>query len=79
MSNSTAAADHPSGPRPLRFLRIREVLARTGLSKSTLYARVRVGEFPKPVPLGTLSAWVESEVEAWMEARVDERDRSSDR
>lgn len=78
MSNSPSAADHNSGQHPLRFLRIREVLARTGLSKSTLYDRIRAGTFPKPVRLGgTLSAWVESEVEAWMATRIAERDSSS--
>ncbi|WP_295925372.1 AlpA family transcriptional regulator [uncultured Xanthomonas sp.] len=77
--NSEPSSGHASDQPPLRFLRLPDVLERVGLSKSTLYARVRSGQFPKPVPLGSLSAWVESEVEAWMAARVDERDRSSDR
>ncbi|WP_369942752.1 helix-turn-helix transcriptional regulator [Xanthomonas medicagonis] len=75
--NSEPNSGLASGRHPLRFLRIREVLARTGLPKSTLYDRIRVGSFPKPVPLGgTLSAWVESEVEDWMAARIAERESS---
>jgi len=71
-------AEHDQTPQaPLRFLRRPEVLARVGLSKSTLYARIRAGTFPKPVPLGTLSAWVESEVEAWMAAQIEQRDKAA--
>lgn len=60
-----------SPPTPIRhgeprLLRLPEVLERVALSKSTLYARVRDGTFPKPRRLGTLSAWLESEVEAWI-------------
>lgn len=64
-------------PEPLRFLRIREVLARVGLSKSALYARIRAGAFPRPVQLGTMSLWVESEIDECMAARIAERDASS--
>lgn len=57
-----------------RLIRLPAVIERTGLSKSTIYARGTVGEFPKPVPLGnSLSAWVEDEVDAWIEARISER------
>lgn len=56
-----------------RLLRLPEVLARVALSKSTLYARVREGAFPKPVHLGTLSAWVESEVDEWIATQIAAR------
>lgn len=58
---------------PQRLLRLPEVLDRVALSKSTLYARVRDGSFPKPVHLGTLSAWVESEIEGWINAQIATR------
>lgn len=65
-------------PEPRRFLRLPDVKRRTGLSKSTLYDRIRAGTFPKPVPLGgSLSAWVESEVEEWMAARIEQRDKAA--
>lgn len=38
---------------PRRLLRRSEVQDRGGLSKSTLYSRISVGSFPKPVTLGT--------------------------
>ena len=37
---------------PVRFLRLPEVLARTGLSRSTIYVRLDQGRFPRPVSLG---------------------------
>ncbi|MBI5137152.1 MAG: AlpA family phage regulatory protein [Nitrospirae bacterium] len=38
--------------QPARLLRIREVAARTGLSRSTVYVRVAAGDFPAPVAIG---------------------------
>lgn len=58
-----------------RLIRLPVVIERTGLSKSTIYARAAVDEFPKPVDLGnSLSAWVEDEVDAWIDARISARD-----
>jgi prophage regulatory protein len=58
-----------------RLIRMPLVIERTGLSRSTIYARAKAGTFPKPVNLGnSLSAWVEDEVAAWVEARIAERD-----
>lgn len=54
-----------------RFVRLPEVKALTGLSRSTVYERIRDGQFPKPVGLGGRNVgWVESEVSAWIEARI---------
>jgi prophage regulatory protein len=50
-----------------RILRIRTVLDRTGLSRSTLYRKVQNGTFPKQVQISTRCAgWRESSVNAWM-------------
>lgn len=38
---------------PNRNLRIRAVLDRTGLSRSTLYSKVKKGSFPKQVQIAT--------------------------
>jgi prophage regulatory protein len=55
---------------PERILRRPEVEARTGLSRSTIYAWMEVGTFPKPVALGArLVGWKESEITAWLESR----------
>jgi prophage regulatory protein len=50
-----------------RILRIKAVLARTGLSRSTLYRKIQNGTFPKQVQISTRCAgWRESAVNAWM-------------
>lgn len=53
--------------QPPRVLRVSEVVKRTGLCKSTVYARIRAGDFPKPVPLGKGRAvgFLEHEVDQW--------------
>ena len=52
---------------PVRFLRLPEVLARTGLSRSTIYMRLDQGRFPRPVSLGTRAVgWIEAEVDEWI-------------
>lgn len=52
---------------PDRMLRIKAVLERTGLSRSTLYRKVEEGRFPRQVALSTRCvAWRESAVNAWM-------------
>ncbi len=54
-------------PEPDRILRIRTVLGRTGLSRSTLYRKMKEGSFPKQVKLGEHSSgWRESAISAWV-------------
>lgn len=58
-----------------QILRRKEVEARTGLSRSTIYARVRAGTFPAPVPLGEKAVgWVESEISAYLANCISARD-----
>ena len=64
--------------REVRFLRLPEVLARTGLSRSTIYVRLEQGRFPRPVSLGSRAVgWIEAEVDDWMRERI-ERSRGGD-
>jgi prophage regulatory protein len=53
------------------FLRLPEVKAVTGLSKTSLYALIREKSFPAPVRLGPRAvAWVRSEIKEWAVERV---------
>ncbi len=55
--------------------RRKKVLARTGLSNSTLYYFIDEDNFPKPVKLGKRTvAWKKSEIDEW----IDSRERSMD-
>jgi prophage regulatory protein len=57
------------------MLKIKKVLKMTGLSRSSIYAYIEKGKFPKQVRLGVRSvAWIEEEVVAWLDARIAERD-----
>ena len=58
-----------------KVLRRAEVQQRVGMGRSTLYAAIAEGRFPRPVKLGVRAVgWVSSEVDEWIEARVAERD-----
>ena len=46
-----------------------------GLKTAALYRLVQKGQFPKPIKISTkLVGWVESEVIAWLESRIAQRD-----
>jgi len=54
-----------------KLLRLPQVKTITGLSKSTIYARISEGTFPKQVPLGPrLVVWVESDIQKWIAEQV---------
>ncbi|RUR31168.1 helix-turn-helix transcriptional regulator [Vreelandella nanhaiensis] len=58
-----------------RLIRIKEVMDRTGLARSTVYKYISLGQFPHPIKLGTRAvAWVEREVEAWICESIERRD-----
>jgi prophage regulatory protein len=62
----------------LRFLSVKEVVRRTSLSRATVYRLVQAGTFPHPVTLtGARSAWVETEITAWMQSRLARRDQGA--
>jgi prophage regulatory protein len=55
----------------LRFLRLPEVLQRTGLSRDSVYRMARRGEFPKPHKISArASGWLDAEIAAWIESRT---------
>ena len=54
------------------ILRLPNVKARTGLSRSTIYLRMSEGRFPKPVSLGGRAVgWIEEEVNDWLNGRIE--------
>ena len=54
-----------------KLLRLPQVKATTGLSKSTIYARIAEGTFPKQIPIGPrLVVWVESDIQNWIAKQV---------
>ena len=73
-----------------RFIRLNEVLSRTGYGRTSIYRKIEDGSFPKSVKLGgppkdpsifdsRAVAWIDDEVDQWAESRSEERNlRSTD-
>ncbi|HFZ8993825.1 TPA: helix-turn-helix transcriptional regulator [Citrobacter freundii] len=58
------------------LIRFSEVQRRTGYSKAWIYRLLKEERFPPPVKIGSRAiAFVESEVDAWIEQRIAERDQ----
>jgi prophage regulatory protein len=54
-------------PEPDRIIRLKTVLARTGLSRSTIYRKIAEGTFPAQIRISVNGAgWRESEINRWV-------------
>ena len=54
-----------------KILRLPQVKAQTGLSRSTIYLRIKNNEFPKSISLGGRAiGWLESDIQNWLEDRI---------
>lgn len=53
-----------------RLLHLRAVIDRTSLSRTSIYRLMARAKFPLQVPLGGRVAWIESEVESWVQDRI---------
>ena len=71
-----------------RFIRLPEVLSRTGYGRTSIYRKMEDGSFPRSVKLdgppkdpeafdSRAVAWIEDEVEQWIDSRIEERDLGS--
>jgi prophage regulatory protein len=57
------------------LLRMSEVARETGMGKSTIWAKVKRGEFPQPVRYGgKCTRWPSSEIETWKRSLIEARD-----
>tara|TARA_Y100000780_G_scaffold211104_1_gene209786 strand:- start:134 stop:313 length:180 start_codon:yes stop_codon:yes gene_type:complete len=57
----------------MRLIKLKEVIEKTSLGRSTIYEFMTKGTFPKQVSLGAKSvAWLESEVDDWIMERIGE-------
>jgi prophage regulatory protein len=62
---------------PDRFISVKQTVDKICLSKTELYNRLNAGAFPKPIALGPRKVvFLESEIGAWMQARIEECDTS---
>jgi len=60
------------------ILRLPQVKTRTGLSRSSIYAAVKRGDFPQSVSLGLRAiGWLASDVDKWIETRCPTTSKSA--
>ncbi|RKQ60783.1 AlpA family transcriptional regulator [Vogesella indigofera] len=58
----------------MKILRLKQVMAITGLARSTLYKYMVTEDFPDQVKLGPRAVgWLEVEVLAWLQSRIEKR------
>ena len=56
----------------MKILRRQKVEEITGLSRSTIYALIQSGRFPRPIKLSARAVgWSEDAIHAWLKARAD--------
>ena len=67
-----------------RFIRLSEVMSRTGYGRTSIYRKMEDGSFPNSLKLGgppkdpnefdsRAIAWIEEEVDQWIESRIEAR------
>jgi len=53
------------------LIKLTSVISMTGLSKSSIYAMMQKGQFPKNVTIGARAvAWIEVEIQSWIEEKI---------
>ena len=63
-----------------KLLRRPAVLQKVPFCVSTLYQKIAAGTFPAPYPISERAvAWLEEEVDSWIEERIAARDADADR
>ena len=61
-----------------KLLKAKQVAEYVNVSKSQIYKLVQQGRLPKPIKLGERgSAWLVSEIDAWLQSKVDARDEEA--
>ena len=57
------------------LLRIKDVVKKTSIGKSTIWEWVKEEKFPKPIKLSErISVWRESDIDEWIESKIDHKD-----
>jgi prophage regulatory protein len=63
-------------PEPDRIIRLKTVLSRTGLSRSTIYRKINEGTFPAQIRISINGAgWRESDINRWVADPVSWRSK----
>lgn len=69
----------PLAKKPLKIIRIKQVKALTGFSKSYIYELAKKDMFPKSLKLvkgGTAVGWLESDIHQWIEDCISNQEET---
>ncbi|HBL7285819.1 AlpA family phage regulatory protein [Escherichia coli] len=59
-------------PGAVHLIDMNYITSFTGMTDKWFYKLISEGHFPKPIKLGRSSRWYKSEVEQWMQQRIEE-------
>ena len=59
--------------KKLRLIGFKELLVLVPYTRASIYRLMAAGKFPKSVKMGRSVAWVESEVNEWIEEKINSR------
>lgn len=66
---------HAPNISDIRVLKLKEVVARTGLTRPTINRQVRLGRFPRAIQLSEARfGWLENELNDWLAERIQQRE-----
>ena len=58
----------------MNLLRIKDVVKKTTIGKSTIWQWVEEEKFPKPIKLSErISVWKDSDIDEWIESKINQR------
>lgn len=63
-----------NGSQQTKLIRLADVLERIGMKKSYVFTAIKAGTFPRPVKQGRAALFVSTEIDAWIHARIADRD-----
>ena len=58
--------------QPKRLLRLKGVLTKIPVSRTTFYSGIKTGQYPAPIKLGSSSMWLESDIDSVIDNAYEE-------
>ena len=61
----------------MKLLKLKDVMEKTTMSRSTIYLRIKQGDFPKPFKLGggetsaRSARWTDKQIDDWIEVQIE--------
>ena len=59
----------------MSLMRLERLMLKIGLKKPTIYSMMKRGLLPRPIKIGRASLWVESEIDEFVEAKINAKNK----